>query len=66
MKHNYWVDEKIMLYLEFYCMGKSRIWNMFFGWRQARIKNNGEEEFRYIVPKRVYELAKRVANGEEI
>ena len=39
----YCIDNECMLdFIEMYCEGKSRLWNIFFGWRRSHFrKENG-------------------------
>ena len=54
--HNYWTsDPVVQLIAETYCSGKSKLWNMFFGWRQSTRYNENETRIRYLVSKKAWE-----------
>ena len=54
----YRVNEEMSNYLEMYCMGKSKIWNLFFGWRKSITVGINDCWYYYKVPKKVYKEAK--------
>lgn len=52
--YNYWTsDPVVQLIAETYCSGKSKLWNMFFGWRESTCYN--ETRMRYLVSKKAWE-----------
>lgn len=52
--HNYWTsDPVVQLIAETYCSGKSKFWNMFFGWRCSTFYN--ETRMRYLVSKKAWD-----------
>lgn len=58
----YLIDNDCMAdFLEMYCEGKTFLWNVFFGWRETVYSKDGQERRYYIVPERIYQMAKRSA-----
>lgn len=48
-------------FLEMYCEGKTFLWNAFFGWRKTVFSKDDQKCSYYIVPERIYQMAKRSA-----
>lgn len=50
---NYWTsDPVVQLIAETYCSGKSKFWNMFFGWRESTCCNG--TRVRYLISKKAW------------
>ena len=50
---------ELLGYLEMYCKGKSKIWNLFFGWRKSIVVGVNDYRYYYKVPKKIYKEAER-------
>lgn len=61
-------DELVADFLLMYCEGKSFLWNMFFGWREAKYLLDGTSYYTFKVPRKIWQKAERVAKkyGYEI
>ena len=58
----YCIDNECMLdAIIMYCEGKSRLWNLFFGWRGAHFSDGAWAYSIYMIPERVYQMATNIA-----
>ena len=60
MKRYRITDDAVADLLNFYCDGKSAIWNWFFGWRRGHWDTKGNLVYcDYIVPDKILNQAKK-------
>lgn len=58
----YCIDNECMLdFIEMYCEGKSRLWNIFFGWRGSHFRKEKWAYSIYMIPKKIYQMAVEMA-----
>ena len=61
------IDDVVADLLGFYCDGKSKIWNWFFGWRGGHWDTKGNLIYcDYIVPDKILNQAITLANNLKI
>ena len=67
MKRYRIIDDAVADLLNFYCDGKSAVWNWFFGWRGGHWDTKGNLVYcEYIVPDKILNQAITLANNLKI